>query len=295
MVQQTVDSKVREYGMGTSETEFPTGDKQLPVAVKKTVLRDLQNDSRVRVPNSIEKSPLLKDTSPLTSTIKLSGTKRDSLECPESPSQHRSSNSNFTNGHLVYVRRKSEAELGKSSTCDSTNTNTNTNRLQSRPFGQQKEIIQPLPQTKNPEVSCLPGHSPIAMTSSMISSRKPSVPLPQKSGMQLASKESTDPLVSDTPLSSNLKALRNLHWEDRYCRLHSLLNKLDQSQQVDYIKMLWSLSSVELNRHAVELEKRSIQLSLEEAKELQRVQVLNVLGKPSVSSSTHQNQPEKGV
>ncbi|KAF4368313.1 hypothetical protein G4B88_008617 [Cannabis sativa] len=266
MVQQTVDSKVREYGMGTTETEFPTSDKQLPVAVKKTVLRDLQNDSRVRVPNSIEKSPLLKDTSPLTSTIKLSGTKRDSLECPESPSQHRSSNSNFTNGHLVYVRRKSEAELGKSSTCDSTNTNTNTNRLQSRPFGQQKEIIQPLPQTKNPGVSCLPGHSPIAMTSSMISSRKPSVPLPQKSGMQLASKESTDPLF-----------LIHLY------------------QQVDYIKMLWSLSSVELNRHAVELEKRSIQLSLEEAKELQRVQVLNVLGKPSVSSSTHQNQPEKGV
>ena len=69
MVQQTVDSKVREYGMGTSETEFSTGEKQLPVAVKKTVLRDLQNDNRVRVPNSIEKSPLLKDTSPLTSPL----------------------------------------------------------------------------------------------------------------------------------------------------------------------------------------------------------------------------------
>ncbi|XP_062086564.1 uncharacterized protein LOC133792665 isoform X2 [Humulus lupulus] len=293
MVQQTVDSKVREYGMGTSETEFSTGEKQLPVAVKKTVLRDLQNDNRVRVPNSIEKSPLLKDTSPLTSTIKLSGTKRDSPECPESPSQHRSPNSNFTNGHLVYVRRKSEAEVGKSSICDS--TNTNANGFQSRPLGQQKEIVQPIPQIKNPEVSCFPAHSPIAMTSSMIPSRKPSVPLPQKSGMQLASKESNDLIVSDTPSSGNLKALRNLNWEERYCQLHSLLNKLDQSQQVDYLKMLWSLSSVELNRHAVELEKRSIQLSLEEAKEFQRVQVLNVLGKPSVSPSTHQHQPEKRV
>nr|AFK49386.1 unknown [Medicago truncatula] len=58
-----------------------------------------------------------------------------------------------------------------------------------------------------------------------------------------------------------------------------LLRKLDQSDQAEYIQMLQSLSSVELSRHAVELEKRSIQLSLEEAKELQRVAVLNVLGK----------------
>ncbi|PON78477.1 hypothetical protein TorRG33x02_237980 [Trema orientale] len=294
MVQQTIDSKFREYGMGNSETDLPTGDKQLPVAVKKTVLRDLQNDNRIRAPNSTGNPPLLKDRGPFTNTIKLSGTKRASPECPESPSQHRSPNNNSTNGHLVYVRRKSEAELGKSSTCDSTNTNAYC--LQSRQLGQQQETRQPIPQIKEPKVSCFPAFSPLPMTSSMISSGKPSFPLPQKSGLQLASAESSDPLVSVSPSSGSLKALRNRRWEMRYNLLQSLLQKLDQSQQDDYLHMLRTLSSVELSRHAVELEKRSIQLSLEEAKELQRVGVLNVLGKPLkniVSPSTHQHQPDK--
>ncbi|PON66246.1 hypothetical protein PanWU01x14_111120 [Parasponia andersonii] len=302
MVQQTIDSKFREYGMGNSEIDLPTGNKQLSVAVKKTVLRDLQNDNRIRAPNSTGNPPLLKDRGPFTNTIKLSGTKRASPECPESPSQHRSPNNNSTNGHLVYVRRKSEAELGKSSTCDSTNTNAYC--LQSRQLGQQQETHQPIPQIKEPKVSCFPAFSPLPMTSSMISSGKPSIPLPQKSGMQLASAESSDPLVSVLPSSGSLK--ENLRWEMQYNQLQSLLQKLDQSRQDDYIHMLRTLSSAELSRHAVELEKRSIQLSLEEgsnllshvtaAKELQRVGVLNVLGKPlknTGSPSTHQHQPEK--
>jgi hypothetical protein len=47
--------------------------------------------------------------------------------------------------------------------------------------------------------------------------------------------------------------------------------------------VLWSLSSAELSKHAVDLEKRSIQFSLEEAREMQRVAALNVLGR-SVNS-----------
>ncbi|KAL5079589.1 hypothetical protein RYX36_008011 [Vicia faba] len=75
------------------------------------------------------------------------------------------------------------------------------------------------------------------------------------------------------------KVFKYLLWEERYQHLLAFLRMLDQSDQADYIQMLQSLSSVELSRHAVELEKRSIQLSLEEAKELQRVAALNVLGK----------------
>ena len=234
MVQQTIDSKFREYGMGNSETDLPTGDKQLPVAVKKTVLRDLQNDNRIRTPNSIGNSPLLKDTGPLTNTIKLSGTKRASIECPESPFKHRSPHNNSTNGHLVYVRRKSEAELGKSSISDSTNINAYC--PQSRQLGQQEETRQSIPEIKEPKVSCFPAFSSFPMTSSTIPSGMPSVPLPQKSGMQLASAESNDPLLSSSPSSSNLKALRNLHRANRYNRLQSLLQKLDQAQQDDYLQ-----------------------------------------------------------
>ncbi|XP_027089447.1 uncharacterized protein LOC113783344 [Coffea eugenioides] len=81
------------------------------------------------------------------------------------------------------------------------------------------------------------------------------------------------------------------HWEnDPSCKLNNSLHKLDRSDQKDYIEMLRSLSSVELSKHAVELEKRSIQLSLEEAKELQRVQALDVLERYSKHSRVPSNQ-----
>ncbi|KAJ6346496.1 hypothetical protein OIU78_009011 [Salix suchowensis] len=87
-----------------------------------------------------------------------------------------------------------------------------------------------------------------------------------------------------------------MHWEERYCQLQILLKKLDESDQEEYAQKLRSVSSVELSRHAIELEKRSIQLSLEEAKEVQRVAILNVLGKSLKNfkaPSTHQSQSEK--
>ncbi|CAI9104828.1 OLC1v1003595C1 [Oldenlandia corymbosa var. corymbosa] len=108
------------------------------------------------------------------------------------------------------------------------------------------------------------------------------------------------------PLEKNSKSPANAHvncivtssamldphkhcWEGRIFQLNYLLNKLDGSDQKDYIEMLRSLSSVELSKHAVELEKRSIQLSLDEGKEIQRIQVLDVLerySKPSIASSS---------
>nr|CAD1821567.1 unnamed protein product [Ananas comosus var. bracteatus] len=59
------------------------------------------------------------------------------------------------------------------------------------------------------------------------------------------------------------------------------LKNCDQSSQEDYIRMLRSLSAAGRSKHAVELEKRAIQLLLEEGKELHRMKVLNVLGKAS--------------
>ncbi|KAI5402221.1 uncharacterized protein LOC127084455 [Lathyrus oleraceus] len=129
------------------------------------------------------------------------------------------------NGHLVYVRRKSEGETPKNTAFDNT-----------RQLYCEEEIVQPKHQIKDPKVSCFPAFAPSLGNS--------------------------------------------VYWEERYQQLHMFLRKLDQSNQADYIQMLHSLSSIQLSRHAVELEKRSIHLSLEEAKELQRVAALNVLGKP---------------
>ncbi|CAH9116199.1 unnamed protein product [Cuscuta epithymum] len=84
----------------------------------------------------------------------------------------------------------------------------------------------------------------------------------------------------DTTKRAKLK-----QWEERCCQLQNVLNSLDQSKQEDYIQMLRSLSSVELSKHAVELEKRSIQLAFEEGKEMRWVKVLDVMGKDWKSSA----------
>ncbi|XP_018829174.1 uncharacterized protein LOC108997388 isoform X1 [Juglans regia] len=291
MVQQTIDSKFSEYGMGSTENDLPTRDKQLSVAVKKTALRDLQNDNRIMMPNSTENSPLLKDRNPISDALEVSGAKKPSLECPESPPQYQSPSSNAANGHLVYVRRKSEAELGKSSTGDSSSINAEC--LQSRKLNHQEETTRPKSQME-PKVSCFPAFAPLPMVASMSSSGKPSVPCNLgKPGMALAPVEPNNHHVaSAAPLLSNPKG----SWEERYHQLKMFLRKLDEADQEEYLQMLRSFSPVELSRYAVEVEKRSIQLSLEEAKELQRVTALNVLGKCIMdfkAASTHQDRLEK--
>ncbi|GAB4853027.1 hypothetical protein Ancab_017216 [Ancistrocladus abbreviatus] len=210
-----VDSKVNESALG--ETGLSVHDKQVPVAVKKTPLRDLQNENNITNQKSMGNPLLLKEDGAGTEDLKVSGTKRPPAESTVSPSHHQSPSTNGSSGHLVYVRRKIETEavpvsLGK----------PNSRAGPQETFG--------LPVT-------------VAIT------------------------------------SSDQRRINNQNWEERFLQLQMYLRKLDQSSQEDYLQMLRSLSSAELSRHAVDLEKRAIQLSLEEGKELQRVRALNVLGK----------------
>ncbi|KAM5562760.1 hypothetical protein ABKV19_017787 [Rosa sericea] len=555
MVQHTIDSKTNEYGLGTTEAELSIHDKQLSVPVKKTVLRDVQNDNRIAVPSSAGSSSPLKDKIPSSNAPRVSGTKRPLSECQMIPPEQQPPSSTSANGHLVYVRRKSEADAVRSSTNDnasinadgqasrklsnqeastgpisqtkeptvhsandhaninadcqvlrivshqeagtgqisqtkeptvhsandnasinadgqasrklsnqeastgpisqtkeptvhSANDNANINadcevlriishqeagtgpisqtkepevhcaddnasinadcqvlrklsneEASSGPISQRKEpqvqftndnasinadcevsrivshqeagarpiskikepkvhcandnarinadcevlrIVNhqeagtgpvsktkepkvhfandnasikadcqvsrinshqeassiPISQTKEPTVHNIPAFAPFPREAAAIPPGKPSVSLPHnKSDVRGAPAGSTcQPLASATPSLGSSKGLKNLHWEERFHQLQLLLRKLDQSDHEDYLKMLRSLSSVELSRHAVELEKRSIQLSLEEAKELKRVGVLNVLGKPMKPfkvPSTLQDRSEK--
>ncbi|XP_076881753.1 uncharacterized protein LOC143529974 [Bidens hawaiensis] len=70
---------------------------------------------------------------------------------------------------------------------------------------------------------------------------------------------------------------------DRLVNLQNFINQCDASDYRDNIQLLLRLSPAELSRHAVELEKRAIQLTIEEGKEMQRMQALNILGKPSIT------------
>ncbi|KAF5727112.1 hypothetical protein HS088_TW22G00799 [Tripterygium wilfordii] len=264
MVQQTIDSKFSEYGLGSTETNLPTHDKQLPVAVKKTPLKDLQNENRITVPGPVGYPALLKDRGPIVDTAKVSGSRIPSPECPLSPPWPQPAASNGANGQLVYVRRKPEAELGKSNTCDALSNNADCPHA--KQLGDQEVTILPRTHVKEPNFACFPAVAPSPVATLMSSSGKPSVSVPLgNSNMRSATAESNyKSVASATVALGNLKGTTNLHWEERYHQLQLYLKKLDQSNQEEYVQMLRSISSVELSRLAVELEKRSIQLSLEE-------------------------------
>ncbi|CAN0926114.1 hypothetical protein LINGRAHAP2_LOCUS35150 [Linum grandiflorum] len=251
MVQKMTNSKIDECGMGNTEPNSSGGDKQFPVAIKKVALRDVQNQNKSHN-NSIASSPLTKKG--MEDAVKVSGTKRTSPESPVSQSPI----SNAASAQLVYVRRKSEAEIAKNSGSDGTSLNSNSPIRQR--FGHSAETTNQLKSPANePKFYRLSAFAPMTTASTTATSGKPSVSAPVAQ-----STPRYHPFTCAVPLTDNGKALKRMHWEERFRQLQVELKKLDESDQEDYIQMLHSLSSVELSRHAVDLEKRSIQLSLEE-------------------------------
>ncbi|KAL4572797.1 hypothetical protein LXL04_019582 [Taraxacum kok-saghyz] len=212
MVQQT-DSKFSERVLANSETTFAKHDK-------KTVLRNLQNEKTNMVPKSDESS-LLKANDPPLESNKLSGIKR--------PQQTPGSNKS----NLVYVRRKTESEHHKNSTCN-------------KPNDQPKKLNES--NEKNHE------QDPV---------NNPTICVPESKTLPLVTHDSGKSNIT-LPASDSKGLLSIQQWEERYVRLQNLLKILDLSNQDDYRQMLRSLTSVGLSRVAVELEKRSIQLSMEE-------------------------------
>lgn len=236
MVQKSIDSKFSEYGHGNSGKEVPSHEKQLQISAKKTALRDLQNDNRVAASNCTGSSPLLKERGPSSDFIKVSGNKKPPPICPASPPHLHSSTSNAANGHLVYVRRKSDADVGKSSPCDSTSIKADYPNLSK--LGQLAETVHLKSQVKELQNHCIPAFAPFPMVSPMNASGKPSVPHHVgKYGINLATAESNFHSAPSTVPSVGIPTgWKNLQWEDRYLQLQLLLNKLDQSDQQDYLQ-----------------------------------------------------------
>lgn len=226
MAQQMADLKFSGHGLPNNETGLANQDKQptLLVTAKKIPLRDLQNEIRITGPTSMESFLFRKESGPLIEASKSCGTKRPAPECLVSPPHLQSPTTNAANGHLVYVRRRPDLELAKSS------ISYNTSNITDVPQGERN----------------------------------------------LHGCDETTEQKSDV---KEPKQMHSQHWEERYFHLQDLLKALDQSNQQDCLQRLRSLSSLELSRYAFELEKKSIQLSLEEAKEIQRVQLFDVLGK----------------
>lgn len=77
---------------------------------------------------------------------------------------------------------------------------------------------------------------------------------------------------------------REQDWKSRFLQLQMFLKKCDQSNQEEYVQKLRALPAVGRSRHAIELEKRAIKLSMEEAKEYQKMRNMGVIGKESSTS-----------
>lgn len=232
-----VDSKFTEHAQSNTETGFPKHDTQLSASApanKTTILRDLQNANQNMVPKYVGSSPFPTETG----SIKVSGTKRPTPECPVSSPHQQSPTNTAVNGRLVYVRRKPEAELGKSST--SGNTSNNTECPQPRKLGDQSDRILQQPQMKDSRVS-MPEPVPVWRASSVgVSSGKPSVPLlPGKfnNNLQPADSDCRKATSAITSLEYPKKT-STLHWEERFCRLQNLLKILDQSVHGGYVQSM---------------------------------------------------------
>ncbi|XP_021769930.1 uncharacterized protein LOC110734188 isoform X1 [Chenopodium quinoa] len=286
MAQQQIDSKVGELASSISEAGPCGQDKQVPLPVKKTPLRDLPSVNNI-VPQKDPSSPLVLKEVVTTEAAKVTGVKRSSPECPMSP-QQQSSGNNGANGHLVYVRRKSEAETGKSSNIEVIADNANPPDLSQ--LGHQEDGNRPKSLINESQIQPLPAYAPIAGSVMSIPSGKPSVPLTFGNSNTKVALEKPTPQAVTSGITSPVEArIKKQNWEERYIQLQMYLKKLDQSNQEDHLQLLRSLSASELSRHAVELEKQAIQLSLEQGKELQRVKALNVLGKSLKTSNGTQS------
>ncbi|XP_055815441.1 uncharacterized protein LOC129885254 [Solanum dulcamara] len=278
MGQQTVDSKSSDHGQTNSKSGLPKHDKQLsvPVDIVGPALQDSQSENMVAASKSIE-SPLFPEANTMANKdSNITGSKRPTPECLVNP-LNRCSTNNSGSGHLVYVRRRPEGELSKTA---ANNNQSGVDYPQPKKLSQHDEKTQTEVQMK--EGDYIPEVSSISWTPSRCSlSTKPSVPPSTgESNNNLASVNISNHQVTSTRLLlDNPKKVNLKHWEERYFQLQHLLHRLEQSKQEDYVQMLRSLSSVDLSNHAVELEKRSIRLALEEAKEAQRVRVLDILGK----------------
>jgi hypothetical protein len=241
MAQQEVDSKVGDLTSKNREAGLSVQDKQLPpVPVKKTPLRDLQNENNI-VAQKGSSNPLILKEVVVTEVPKVSGVKRPSPDSPMSPHQQSSSNSG-ANSHLVYVRRKSEAETGKVSNNEASADNDNSS--QPSQLGNQEDGFQSKPLITEPQM--LPSQNPACATRAP--SVKPSVPLFLGiSNTKMSFEELKTQAVPSAITSPVEGRVKEQNWEERYVQLQMYLKKLDESSLEDHLQcMLLTFHSVHL-------------------------------------------------
>ncbi|XP_030950935.1 uncharacterized protein LOC115974637 isoform X2 [Quercus lobata] len=242
-----INSTLKNNGLGYCGTDLPLYRKQSPIGKKKTALRDVQNDSRSLIRNDPESCVLGRHDA---NAVKVSGAKRLTPEFSSNPPYHQSWRSNRANKHLTHDVKNFDSELGRTR-AQETFENKSGFPNSRKYFHNQPQLAQQCSDKQEKNTSCLSAFAPIPMAS----------------------------LIAFSPADS--KGSTDQKRKEQLLHVQKLLKHCDKYDQRDYIQRLCHLSPLELSRHAVELEKRSIQLSVEEVKEIERMKALNIFGKSS--------------
>lgn len=264
----------------------PVRDKKLDGTLKKMALRDVQNANLGSVDKNQESVPPAGGKS-ICDTIKVCGTKRLTPERPSTTQGFLSSAYNDTNENVVNARRRFELELGRGRLQNNGEKNQNRKEMNSMVF-QVHEVTRRLTQAKDNDIH----HVPIAIssnqTAAVVSSNDPPVSHAFGKPNHGRTVAKVSPDLSHIVDSKSAKEQLRV---ERFIHLQNFLKQCDGANRTEYNRTLMQLSAAELNKLAVVLERRSIQLSVEEAKEMDRGRALNVLAKPSPGNNLLESTP----
>ena len=173
----------------------------------------MQNANSIRGPKSLGNSSSPKVRKPAIDGINVSDVKRQSSEYFASLPADHSRRIDLTTGHFVYVRRKSEAAVSKSHTCDNQSNNAHC-----------------------PHMGQLVHNEETTQLKHTLSS-KPTDPAPTgKTGNKVPPTEANYPLITSAiPTLDSPRGMKSQNWKERNHQLQRLLNKLDQNQE-DYLQ-----------------------------------------------------------
>ncbi|CAN4123096.1 unnamed protein product [Withania somnifera] len=269
-------------GVTGGGTGMPAFGKQLPGVTRKTALRDMQNQKSSLMSKHPENTHFL-GARPVADPTRVCGTKRLTPERPLNTNSSISLSNNGTNDNILNARRRFELELGKGRIQN--NVDKFVEATHSKNLSQLQRTI---PQKQNQQREGSSGHPPVAMSNHltpMVAFSHGGQSLPNslgKAGHNSHAAHIDSSKFSPKPAHALDVKLDDQQLTERFIRLQTFLKQYDEANQTDYIQMLLRLPPPELSRLAVDLEKRAIQLTIEEGKEMQRVKALNVLGKSAL-------------
>ncbi|KAK4434122.1 hypothetical protein Salat_0574900 [Sesamum alatum] len=262
-------------GVGSGGTAA-AHDKQLAGVLKKTALRDVQNENVGSIHKQQES--LLPGGRSSGDTIKVCGTKRLTPERPSSSQGLSSLAYNGTNENVMNARRRFELELGRGRLQN--NVEKISDYSESKNIGLlRQDIAQKITQPRDSNLH----HIPVATSNNLTATMAfPSngLSVPSSFGKHSNSTPAAK-VYPELPRTVDSKTTSDQLRTERFIRLQKFLKQCDEANQREYTQVLLHLSPAELSKHAVELEKRAIQLTIEEGNEMQRMKTLNILAKSS--------------